>query len=116
MRRNGFSFLEVLISLFLLLGALLFVGRMNMTSVRLLSNGKINQKATLLLLEKIEELRTVPMETLEGGEFEETAGSFLVQWRVRNDTPFFGAKQIHCRIVYKPASSTVVESIFYRSE
>ena len=87
-----------------------------MTSLRLLANGKINQQATLFLLQKIEEVRMIPIEDLLAGDFEEESGVFLIRWQVRNDTPYFGAKQIHCRVVYKPASSIVVESIFYRSE
>ena len=114
--KNGFSYLEVLVSLFLLLMALLFLGRMNMTSLRLLSNGKINQRATLLLLEKIEDLRATPIEQLLPGEFEQMTGPFWVRWEIRSDTPYFGAKQIHCRVIYRPASNAVVESIFYRSE
>jgi Tfp pilus assembly protein PilV len=114
--KNGFSYLEVILSLFLLLMALLFLGRMNMTSLKLLSNAKINQKATLLLLEKIEELRATPIEDLLAGEFEQDSGPFSVRWEIRSDTPYFGAKQIQCRVTYKPASTAVVESIFYRSE
>lgn len=116
MSKNGFSYLEVIVSLFLLLMALLFLGRMNMTSLKLLSNGKINQRATLLLLEKIEELRATPIENLMPGEFQQEILPFCVQWEIRSDTPYFGAKQIHCRVIYKPASNAVVESIFYRSE
>jgi Tfp pilus assembly protein PilV len=116
MKEEGFSFVEVLISLLLLLGTLLMLGAINMTSVRLIGNGKINQRATLLLLDKIEELRAVPIESLDAGEFEEQAGYFVISWRIQNNSPYFGTKQIQCRISYKPAASVIAESIFYRSE
>ncbi len=116
MKEQGFSYVEVLISLLLLLGTLIMLGAMNMTSLRLIGNGKINQRATLLLLDKIEELRAVPIENLEPGEFENEADAFLISWRIQNHSPYFGTKQIQCRVSYKPAASVIAESIFYRSE
>jgi hypothetical protein len=116
MRDQGFSYIEVLISLSLFLGTLLFVGSMNMTSLHLLGKGKLNQRATLLLLEKIEELRVVPIDELTEGEFEAAAGSFVIRWKIQNDTPYFGTKQVVCRVLFQPAATVIVESIFYRSE
>lgn len=116
MKEQGFSYVEVLISLLLLLGTLMMLGAMNMTSLRLIGNGKINQRATLLLLDKIEQLRAVPIETLEPGDFEEEAGVFQIGWRIQNHSPYFGVKQVQCRITYRPAASVIAESIFYRSE
>jgi len=116
MRRAGFSYIEVLASLFLLLFALLFVGRVSMTSLQVIGRGKVNHRATLLLLNKIEQLRSVPIQDLTAGEYEVPEGAFLVQWRINDHTPYFGTKQIHCRVVYKPVSSTIVESLFYRAE
>jgi len=116
MRDRGFTYAEVLVSLFLLLFTLLFLGRTNMTSLHLIGKGKMNQRASLLLLEKIEELRAVPLQDLIEGQQEEERGSFLLQWRVQTNTPYFGTRQIQCRVLYRPAASIVVESIFYRSE
>lgn len=116
MKRNGFTYIEVLIGLFLLLFALLTAGRMNMTSLHLVEKGKINQRATLLLLEKIEDLRAVPIQDLAAGEFEEEAGVFLIQWKIQENTPYFGTRQIQTRVSYKPSSTVIAESIFYRSE
>jgi hypothetical protein len=116
MRNRGFTYVEVLISLFLLLFALLFLGRTNMTSLHLIGKGKMNQRATLLLLEKIEELRIAPLQDLLEGEQEEEHGLFSIQWRVQLNTPYFGTRQIQCRVLYRPAASVIVESIFYRSE
>lgn len=87
-----------------------------MTSIHLIGKGKMNQRASLLLLEKIEELRAVPLQDLTEGQQEEERGSFLLQWRVQTNTPYFGTRQIQCRVLYRPAASIVVESIFYRSE
>ena len=87
-----------------------------MTSLHLLGAAKLNQRATLLLLEKIEKLRVVPIEELNEGDYDETSGNFLVSWRIENNTPYFGTKQIRCRVLFRPAGSVLVESIFYRSE
>jgi len=116
MRQNGFSYVEVMVSLFLFLMTLLLVERMNMTSLHLIAKGKLNQRAALLLLEKLEQLKAVPIEQLTAGEFEEPSGVFTVRWRIQNNTPFFGTRQIQCRVIYSPAATTVVESLFYRSE
>jgi hypothetical protein len=116
MRDKGFTYAEVLVSLFLLLFALLFLGRTNMTSLHLIGKGKMSQRASLLLLEKIEELRAVPLQELLEGQQEEQRGSFLLQWRIQTNTPYFGTRQIQCRVLYRPAASVIVESIFYRSE
>lgn len=108
--------MEILISLFLFLMTLLLIGRIDMTSLHLIAKGKLNQQAALLLLEKLEELKTTPIEQLTAGEFEESSGVFLIRWRIRDHTPYFGTKQIQCRILYSPAAATIVESLFYRSE
>jgi len=116
MKQNGFSYVEVLVCMVLLLGWLLLMGEMNMTSLNLIGKGKINQRATLLLFDKIEELRATPIEDLKAGEFEQESGLFLLQWRIEDHVPYFGTKQIRCRVVYSPAAAIVVESLFYRSE
>lgn len=116
MKQTGFSYIEVLVSFFLFLTALLWIGGTQMTSLRLIGKGKINQRATLLLMEKIEELRIVPIQDLAAGDYSEPAGTFQLQWRIRDHTPFFGTKQLYCAVMYQPAASIVVESIFYRSE
>lgn len=116
MNERGFSYAEMLICLLLLLTSLLFLGRMNMTSLSLIGKGKLNQRATLLLLDKIEQLRVMQLTDLIAGEYQEPAGVFNVQWRIVDNTPYFGTKQIQCRVSYTPASTVVAESIFYRSE
>jgi hypothetical protein len=115
-KASGITYIEVLVSSLLLLSALLFTGRSNMTSLQLLSKSKLNQRATLLLLAKVEELRVIPIEQLMSGEAEEKRGTFLIQWRIQNHTPYFGSKQIECRVVFRPTAAVVVESLFYRSE
>src|SRR4051812_36009038 len=74
MKKNGFSYVELLVCMFLLLTAMLFVGRMMMTSMHLIGKGKLNQRATLLLLEKIEQLRAADLLDLASGDFEEATG------------------------------------------
>jgi hypothetical protein len=116
MNENGFSYAEMLICLILLLTALLFLGRMNMTSLNLIGKGKLNQRATLLLLDKIEQLRATGLLDLISGDYREAAGVFSVDWKIQDNTPYFGTKQIQCRVTYVPAQTVIAESIFYRSE
>ena len=87
-----------------------------MSSLHVIARGKINQRATLLLMRKIEELKIVPIEQLNAGEFEEKAGVYKINWTISDHTPYLGTKQLQCRVVYEPGAITVVESIFYRSE
>ncbi len=82
MKQHGFSYAEVLVSMLLLLSALLLIGETNMTALNLIGRGKINQRATLLLFHKIEELRMAPLENLAAGEFEEPEGAFTINWRI----------------------------------
>ena len=85
-----------------------------MSSLRLLSKSKIQQRATLLLMNKVEELRALPIENLSEGELQEQNGTFLLEWSVQDHTPFFGTKQIRCRVNHR--NQTIVETLFYRSE
>jgi Tfp pilus assembly protein PilV len=112
----GFSYLETLISVSLLMVIVLLMGAMNMTSLNLLGSGKTNQKATLLLLDKLEELRSLPIQDLADGIFDQTSGNFLVRWQIETNVPYLGTKKIHCRVIYQPAASVIVESILYRAE
>lgn len=85
-----------------------------MSSLRLISKSKIQQKATLLLMNKVEELRSRPIEALVEGNLEEKSGTFLLECSVQDHTPFFGTKQIRCRVLHQ--NQTIVETLFYRSE
>lgn len=80
----------------------------------LISRGKLQQRAALLLLAKLEELKEIPIEELMPGEHEEASGAFVIRWRIQNHTPYFGTKQVQCRVIYEPAATTLVESLFYR--
>ena len=85
-----------------------------MSSLRLLGKSKIQQKATLLLMNKVEELRSIPIENLLAGNVQEKSGTFLLEWSVQDHTPFFGTKQIRCRALHQ--NRLIVETLFYRSE
>lgn len=85
-----------------------------MSSLRLLSKSKIQQKATLLLMNQVEELRSVPIENLLEGNVQEKSGTFLLEWSIQDHTPFFGTKQIRCRVLHQ--NQVIVETLFYRSE
>lgn len=87
-----------------------------MTSVNLIGKGKVQQKATLLLLQKIDELKLVPIQQLTAGTYQQTSGSFSIEWRILDDVPYFGTKQIQCRVLNTAAATIIAESIFYRSE
>ena len=113
-KKNGFTYIEILVGCFLLFTAVLFIGGSSMSSLRLLNKSKIQQKATLLLMNKVEEVRMMPIENLTAGDFQEKDGTFLMQWTVQDHTPFFGTKQVRCRVLHR--DQTVVETLFYRSE
>ena len=85
-----------------------------MSAIRLLSKSKIQQKATLMLMNKVEELRVQPIETITEGITQEKNGLFVIESSVQDHTPFFGTKQIRCRVLYQ--NQTMVETLFYRSE
>jgi len=84
--------------------------------MRLIQQGKINQKATLLLLEKVEQLRTLPISDIAAGDFTEEKDPFQIHWCIQENTPYNGTFQIHLQVIYSPSSTVIVESIFYRSE
>jgi Tfp pilus assembly protein PilV len=113
-KTNGFTYIEILVACFLLFTALFFIGGANMSSLRLLSKSKIQQKSTLLLMNKVEELRSVPIEKLVEGNVQEKNGTFLLEWTVQDHTPFFGTKQIRARVLHQ--NQIIVETLFYRSE
>ena len=85
-----------------------------MSSIRLLSKSKLQQKATLLLMNKVEDLRVAPIESLIEGLSQEKQGLFVLECSVQDHTPFFGTKQIRCRVLYQ--EQTMLETLFYRSE
>ena len=85
-----------------------------MASLRLMSKSKIQQKATLLLMNKVEELRSEPIEKIVEGNIQEKHGVFLLDCSILDHTPFFGTKQIRCKVIHQ--SQTIVETLFYRSE
>ncbi len=87
-----------------------------MRSMQLIQQGKINQRATLLLLEKIEQLRPLTIQELHAGEFQEDKDPFRIHWRIQDNTPYAGTFQILCQVIHSPTSRVIVESIFYRSE
>ena len=113
-QQRAFTYIEVLVACTVLFTALLYIGGTNMSSIRLLSKSKLQQKATLLLMNKVEELRVIPIENLSEGISQEKQGQFLIEWSIQDHTPFFGTKQIRCRVLYQ--DQTMLETLFYRSE
>jgi Tfp pilus assembly protein PilV len=113
-KESGFTYIEILVACFLVFGALFFIGSSNMSSLRLISKSKIQQKATLLLMNKVEELRSQPIEKLAEANIQEKHGTFLIECSIQDHTPFFGTKQIRCRVLHQ--NQTIVETLFYRSE
>jgi len=112
--QQGFTYIEILVACSILFTAFFYIGSTNMTAMRLLSKSKIQQKATLMLMNQVEQLRVVPIESLQEGTTQETQGLFLIECTVQDHTPFFGTKQIRCRVLYQ--DQTMVETLFYRSE
>jgi hypothetical protein len=82
----------------------------------LINKGRLNQRATLALLDKMEQLRASAINELCPSDFAEEQGPFRIEWRIRANTPYAGTFQIQCRVIHPSTSSVIVESIFYRSE
>lgn len=87
-----------------------------MSHLTLIGKGKMSQKAALILLEQIEKLREAKFEDLKQGVYMEEDKVFRTEWRIMENTPYWGTKQIQVRVLYTPGSTVVIESIFYRSE
>jgi len=113
-QQRGFTYIEILVACAVLFTALFYIGSTNMSSIRLLSKSKLQQKATMLLMNKVEELRVIPLESLTEGVSQEKQGQFLIECSIRDHTPFLGTKQIRCRALY--GNQTMLETLFYRSE
>ncbi len=84
--------------------------------MHLSQSNKINQRATLLLLNKIGELRSQPVQEIRAGDFNEENGFFRILWFIGDNTPYSGTFQIRCQVVHSANSRVIVESIFYRTE
>ncbi|MCI0605327.1 hypothetical protein L0156_20275 [bacterium] len=95
---------------------MLRIERINMESIKIQGKRKLNQRATLLLLQKIEELRTAPAATLEPGEHNEEHGSLFVKWNILKDTPYSSVWQFHVTIYHAASKTAIVDGIFYRRE
>ncbi|MCI0561503.1 MAG: hypothetical protein MN733_23695 [Nitrososphaera sp.] len=87
-----------------------------MSSLRLLSKSKLQQKATLMLINKVEELRACQLNDplLAEGDGKSREGNFGIEWSVQDHTPFYGTKQVRARVMHK--SQVIVETLFYKSE
>ena len=95
---------------------MLKIEKIDMESINIQGRRKLNQRATLLLLQKVEELRTAPAATLERGEYEEAHGTLSIKWRVINDAPYSGIRQLHVTVYHSASKTSIVDSIFYQSE
>lgn len=72
------------------------------------------RRATMLLLDKIEELRAMPFNEVEKGTHQEVREPYRLEWVAKDNTPYPGTTQFQVRV--KLPESVIAESIFYRSE
>lgn len=76
---------------------------------------KTRNKASLMLLEKIEILRTAKLQDLvEGIHIEPRPYRYMVITKIQKNQPYEGCYQIRSSV--KLRDTVLVESIFYRSE
>ena len=95
---------------------MLRIERIDMESISIQGRRKLNQRATLILLQKIEDLRISPIVELQPGEYEEQHGALCLKWRIVSDAPYPGVRQLHVTVHHSASKTNIVESIFYRSE
>lgn len=101
--RRGFSLIEVMIGLVILLIALSAAAALSINNARLISRNQFSVHAANLAEYKLEELRNADYATLAAGTDPTTlssngeamsGGMFTRAWSVTNDTPDVGLKTV----------------------
>jgi type IV pilus assembly protein PilV len=93
-KEQGFTMIEILVAISLLLVGLLAVGQMQiMTTV---TNSTANQKTTAITLaqDQMEILRTRPYANIETPPLSNTSGMYTRSWIVEANTPAVNMKRV----------------------
>jgi prepilin-type N-terminal cleavage/methylation domain-containing protein len=93
---RGFSLVELLFAMVLLSIGLLGVASIFPLGTRFVSAGKITSTAVALASEKMEELQSMPANSLSlnEGSYSEDVSPYTRSWVITDDSPIVGMKQI----------------------
>jgi type IV pilus assembly protein PilV len=93
-REQGFTMIEVLVAIALLLVGLLAVGQMQVMTM--VTNSTSNQRTTAIILaqDQMELLRTRPYANIETPPLNNTSGIYTRSWTVEINTPANNMKRV----------------------
>jgi len=98
---HGYTMVEVLIGMALLLIGLLAVAQMQITTM--ITNSTANQRTTAITLaqDQMELLRTRPYANIETPPLSDTSGIYTRSWVVENNTPANNMKRVTVTVSWK---------------
>jgi len=100
-REHGYTMVEVLIGMALLLIGLLAVAQMQITTM--ITNSTANQRTTAITLaqDQMELLRTRPYANIETPPLSDTSGIYSRSWTVENNTPANNMKRVTVTVSWR---------------
>ena len=98
---HGYTMVEVLIGMALLLIGLLAVAQMQIMTT--ITNASANQKTTAITLaqDQLEILRTRPYANIETPPLSDTSGIYTRSWVVENNTPATNMKRVTVTVSWR---------------
>ena len=100
-RNNGYTMIEVLIGITLLLYGLLVVAQMQIMTI--MTNSEASQKTTAVTMaqDKLETLRALPYNNIGNTPLNDSAGIFSRTWAVENNTPTNNMKRVTVTVSWR---------------
>lgn len=98
---RGFSLVEVLVAMVLVLIALLGAAQLQIMTI--FTNTGSNERTTAITLaqDKLETLRTMPYDQIGNSPFSDTVGIYTRTWQVESDTPAPGMSRVTVTVSWK---------------
>lgn len=100
-REQGFTMIEILVAISLLLVGLLAVGQMQVMTM--VTNSTSNQRTTAITLaqDQMEILRTRPYANIETPPLSNTSGMYTRSWTVETNTPATNMKRVTMNVSWQ---------------
>jgi type IV pilus assembly protein PilV len=100
-REQGFTLVEIMVAVALLLIGLLGVAQMQIMNT--ITNSTANQRTTAITLaqDQIELLRSRPYANIGASPFSDTSGMYTRSWTVANDTPAVNMSRVTVTVSWK---------------